>query len=786
MLKSALRAMVINASDVIAPVWPMKTIIACNPLQGMENVSFQEAVQKGNSLFEGQGYLKGVVHDGQCSKDIYLLTDLFPDDGATKMVNEQLIKWLCPFLDEGQANITMPDRHEGFYKSFKQMVLFDEQIHKNYPKSIQWLEGLPPESVDALEYALIKSGKAQDRWEEYLRLSLVKLNGWSGFIKWRSSNNDYKSQQSAPVSLIDYLAVRLCIECSISMFLLKIDEVDDTPIMRHLITRYDLKRMRQLAGGSSKHPHEGMDYLVASEESYRLPLLQSLKAKARILKSSKTVVRRPKAQFVFCIDVRSEQFRRSIEQLGDYKTYGFAGFFGLPIRVHAFANHDSCDSCPVLLKPRHDVYEAPVSQENNRIEQYYQGEATLNYFKSLYNNLKFNVATPFALAEGFGPWCGLVMLARTIFPSQFIELKSNVIKEIKPTIKTNPAINMQTNSVKLDGISFTEQALYAEAFLRMIGLTDNFAPIILLCGHGSKTENNPYASALDCGACGGNHGGANAKVMAAILNQGSIRKELAGRQIHIPEDTWFISAEHNTTTDELDLLEQEPPLHLDLMNLIKNDLTKAQDNNSCNRLKNFGIQDSHKSFSSLTQERSNDWACVRPEWGLARNAAFIVAPRELTESIDLEGRSFLHSYDWRQDESSKSLETILTAPMVVAQWINSQYYFSTVDNIAYGSGSKVTHNVVGKFGVMQGNASDLMHGLSLQSVYQTDTEAYHEPLRLMTVVYAPAQKVKALIDKHEVLQKLFYNEWVALRVIEPSTGEVYALKNNGEWANIKN
>jgi uncharacterized protein YbcC (UPF0753/DUF2309 family) len=37
--------------------------------------------------------------------------------------------------------------------------------------------------------------------------------------------------------------------------------------------------------------------------------------------------------------------------------------------------------------------------------------------------------------------------------------------------------------------------------------------------------------------------------------------------------------------------------------------------------------------------------------------------------------------------------------MVVTQWINSQYYFSTVDTAVYSSGSKVTQNPVGNVGV---------------------------------------------------------------------------------------
>jgi uncharacterized protein len=172
---------------------------------------------------------------------------------------------------------------------------------------------------------------------------------------------------------------------------------------------------------------------------------------------------------------------------------------------------------------------------------------------------------------------------------------------------------------------------------------------------------------------------------------------------------------------------------------------------------------------------------VRPEWGLARNAAFIVGLRIQTQNINLEGRTFLHSYDWKQDEDGTSLTTILTAPMVVAQWINTQYLFSTLDNVAFGGGSKITKNITGKIGIMQGNASDLMHGLPLQSVFKTDHEPYHEPLRLMTIVYAPPLFIDRIISQQGILQRLFGNGWVHLLCIDPTEGKTYYLQRDLKW-----
>ena len=111
----------------------------------------------------------------------------------------------------------------------------------------------------------------------------------------------------------------------------------------------------------------------------------------------------------------------------------------------------------------------------------------------------------------------------------------------------------------------------------------------------------------------------------------------------------------------------------------------------------------------------------------------------ITKEMDLEGRVFFTLTTGEGPRWRFFFTTILTAPVVVAQWINNQYLFSTLDNVAYGAGSKVTKNIVGKIGIMQGNASDLMHGLPLQSVYSADDQPHHEPLRLFTVVYVAAR-----------------------------------------------
>jgi uncharacterized protein YbcC (UPF0753/DUF2309 family) len=253
-------------------------------------------------------------------------------------------------------------------------------------------------------------------------------------------------------------------------------------------------------------------------------------------------------------------------------------------------------------------------------------------------------------------------------------------------------------------------------------------------------------------------------MLANLANEKEVRNALAEEHnVQLSDATVFIGAEHNTTTDEIVIFDSEVPgSHKEKLAVLKANLMLAQQTATQDRL---GIE---KNSIAIAECKANQWSETRPEWGLAKNAGFIVGPRALTKNKNLDGRCFLHSYDWSLDKTGAALEGIMQGPMVVTQWINNHYYFSTVDNNTFGGGSKITHNITGRFGVVQGNGGDLKMGLPLQSLSSSDTQMYHKPLRLSVLIQAPKSRLEDILKRNDNLRTLLDNQWIYLMVMEPT------------------
>jgi len=442
---------------------------------------------------------------------------------------------------------------------------------------------------------------------------------------------------------------------------------------------------------------------------------------------------RPTLQAAFCIDVRSEVFRRALESLDPgIETIGFAGFFGLPLSHRAQGSDLAEAHLPVLLSAAVETTSAadPETEQAVRIAA---------RAKRAWGRFRQAAVSSFAFVEAAGPlYAGKLLGAALGRPDR--------------AAAPDPAPQV------IGGLSPEAKAETAETVLRAMSLTEGHAPIVLLLGHGAQVTNNPHESAYHCGACGGQTGEISARMLAALLNDPDTRAGLAARGMPLPEDTLFVAGLHDTTTDRVTLHDLDSAA-ADLAP-VKDWLAQASRIARAERAPTLpGAQ------ADTISRRALDWAEVRPEWGLAGCAAFIAAPRAATAGRDLGGRAFLHSYDWRADEGFSTLELILTAPVVVASWISLQYYGSSVAPEVFGGGNKLIHNVTSGIGVVQGNGGRLRPGLPWQAVH--DGEALrHEPLRLSVLIEAPQDAITAVLEAHPEVRALFDNHWLHLLALD--------------------
>ena len=606
---------------------------------------------------------------------------------------------------------------------------------------------------------------------------------------------------------------------------------------------------------------EGMLWLRAMESKTIADLMNGLTPQP----ADEVEEKRPFAQAMFCIDTRSERIRRHLEGVGDYQTFGIAGFFGVPVSFMEHGKGSETHLCPVILTPKNLVPEITAATP--------QDDAAIPVLEKALHELKESVLTPFVTVEAIGLLFGFDMVGKTVAPQTYSrwrkhlhqekpstrllvdklsrtqadsivravqravivkavehefglepeKITDDIIRDLRETALGHQnradvfagALNLneekafafvgrlqgayhinsdfahrQIEQLGRIGYTLDEQVTYVTTALLAIGLTKNFSRFVLLAGHGSTSDNNPYESALDCGACGGNHGLVSARVLAQMANKPQVRRILRKQHnIDIPDDTWFIPAMHNTTTDELHMhdLELIPPSHLVYIDRLRNGLAAASRLCAHERVPSLSLDEDKEmdpaTAFSLAQRNSMDWSQVRPEWGLSQNAYFIIGRRSLTQELKLEGRAFLHSYDYRVDPRRRMLENILTGPLVVGQWINMEHYFSAVDNDRFGSGSKVNHNVAGRFAVMTGNISDLRTGLPSQTVLK-DGLPYHKPIRLITVIEAPIEHAKQAIEGVVAVKKLVHNGWLRMMVIDPHTRNV-SLFARGHWREVE-
>ncbi|WP_333711897.1 YbcC family protein [Yoonia sp.] len=748
-----------TAGRAIPPLWPLSSSVAVNPFlgqtdRGLTDVAALLARVGGLEVTMPRGWYAGKIADGTITEaDLTAALRIYPDaapdiaglkEAATQdtpsgaalrsvadlaaevsgidwqgIITERFGAWAAGYFDAGQA-LWQNAPGRGAFEAWRDFAMRD------LSPEIAGLTGFgalvaksPLQARLALVTAFEQLGVTNAAAGTYCHQLLLELGGWSQVGRYRLWQAELAGSTDA--TTMDLLTIRLIWEQA--LYLQYAEEIADKWA--------DVLAAHQAPVTPDQAQIISVALQTAAEFAGQRALAETLAADATVAPEG-----RPALQAAFCIDVRSEVFRRALESVDPgIQTLGFAGFFGLTTAHRGFASDVTEKRLPVLLN--HGVTSSATSDSDAQADQRARFTARAG---RAWGRFKLAAVSSFAFVEATGP----VYLG----------------KLLKDALGKDHAKGPESRKPLLDPAFGLEARIgAATTILRAMSLTKDFAPLVLLFGHGANVVNNPHASALHCGACGGYAGDVNARLLADILNDARVREGVAANGITIPEDTLFVGGLHDTTTDAVTIFADDFAGHKHGAYL----KTARDWMSSAGKLARTerALRLPRAVNGEAIKARSTDWAETRPEWALAGCQAFIAAPRSRTRGKGLAGRAFLHDYDWQADEGFGVLELILTAPVVVASWISLQYYGSVVAPVAFGGGNKLLHNVTGGIGVVEGNGGVLRGGLPWQSVH--DGQSYsHDPLRLSVCVEAPAEAITDILRKHDSVCELFDNRWLHL------------------------
>lgn len=673
------------------------------------------------------------------------------------VITHQISQSCAAYFDHHQSDWRSVN-HQGLYAHWREMIAQDHGLGMlmGNGQFIQRVHALPVDARSTIAHIVHKLQVTVAHLEDVLLNALLRINGWASwcaYLRWQA-----RLQGSDDDQIVELLAIRLSWEWLLD------DERRDEGSAWH---------QWQLSRTPTDKPHQRI-WQRAMELAYQQQLAAHLHANN--LQPSSFA---PAIQAVFCIDVRSEPLRRALETADDgIETMGFAGFFGIPLAYTPLGTDLQRPQLPGLLAPAINISETCGDAVQDSSIQLQRRERLMK--QQVWKRFTRMPSSAFTLVESLGIGYLKKLVTRGIVNADHAE-------SLEHTGLTHQQHACLSPALLLHGDDIEARATLAQRIVKAMSFT-HFARLILLAGHGAQSSNNPQAAALACGACGGQSGDVNARVLAALLNDHSVRAALAERGMTIPASTCFIAGLHNTTTSEVTLFDTArlPDTHQRDLERLKAALDNAGQIVRSELAPSLGLSslvNQPVKLQRALRARARDWSQLRPEWGLANNAAFIVAPRTVTRGINLSGRVFLHDYDWQADTDGAVLELIMTAPMIVTHWINMQYYASTVDNQHCGSGNKILHNVVGgHIGVFEGNGGDLRFGLSMQSVHDGQNWM-HQPLRLNVFIAAPRDRIERIVRQHDNVRHLIDNDWLYLfRISDDKQERRIERLFQGQWS----
>lgn len=660
-----------------------------------------------------------------------------------EITKAQISQFCASYFDDAQA-----EWHVGgtqpMYESWLTALKRDARVRRalGNERMTQFLSELPQYADELMPWAFARLDGFAENWDDYLEALLLKLPGWASCCAFLRLQADLRNEHDA--HLEHYLAICLAWECLL-------DDGKRGADSRHGVWQREWAQAVTYYARAEQARVADWVWLRALEIDYSTHLRSRLKSVATPRAAQVEL------QAVFCIDVRSEVMRRALEACDDrIQTIGYAGFFGLPMAFQPLGGDLKNSRLPGQLAPSVLATQTLGDQQQDSVVAGLRRKSLARHART--SRLLSWPGSAFGTVEAVGVLSGLSLLGHL---TGFSPTASALENEGLPSDLASKL------RYRLTGLELEARIQLAAGALRGMGLTEQFAATVLIVGHTGQSTNNPHAASLNCGACSGHSGEPNARTLAYLLNEPEVRTGLTTQAIHIPDATIFIPALHNTSTDEISLFDV-PDTFPDKHNRQQQLMTWLDAASAATRqerapLLDLSVSDKKpRALLPALRKRASDWAQTRVEWGLANNAALIIGPRDRTRGIDLEGRVFLHDYDWHKDADGGTLAMLMTAPMIVAQWINFQYFASTVDPHNYGSGNKLLHNIIGgHIGVFEGNGGDLRLGLPLQSVHNGE-RWMHDPIRMHVVIDAPAAMINSVLTAHPHVRQLVENRWLWL------------------------
>ena len=732
-------------------------------------------------------------------------------------IHPPFIRFLAGYLDQGLAHWSMPGRDLGIHGCFLEIYRAALAAQcgrwaRTLPDLVAEDEAAGRNALDSIAHSLAALGVDEIEYEEYLSAELLALRGWAGIVRQIEERPDRVPARDLTVTLRGYLAVRLLFERA------ALDEAArqlsfDGPLsaLRESLRNarsaappptaveraWPLFHVAQLCGldpsiaeqWTPRHVRELESELRRLDGVRRRRILHQAFERAiryRVYDAlaqhtAQTPAGAPAFQAVFCLDEREESFRRHLEEVDPAcETFSTAGFFNVAMYHESVTDAHPRPLCPVTIRPDH--YVAEIEAGDDRLMQHTRrlhrrAIGFLGYNVHLGSRLPMRGAV---LMAAFG-WLALVPLVlRVVFPWLSSRWRRMQRTPFNPR-RTRLQLDREEDPPPVGryaGFTVREMGDIVRRVIEDLGLCDRLSPLVLVIGHGSISLNNPHESAHDCGACGGGRGGPNARAFAQMANDPRVRDLLAAEGLRIGATTWFVGAQRNTCNNEVTFFDEDlvpegcRPAFERAVDAI--DTTRRREaHERCRRFDGVPRWYPPPAALAHVQGRADDLAQPRPEYGHATNAFCIVGRRTRTRGLFLDRRAFLVSYDPSRDDDGTILARIMAAVVPVVAGINLEYYFSYVDPTGYGCGTKLPHNVTSLLGVMDGAQSDLRTGLPWQMV------EIHEPARLAIVVESSCDALRRVVEGNRMIERLVQNRWIWLACLDPESGRVSELGENG-------